>query len=184
MAMMSQFFEMTWPSKFLTLLCFSCQVKLLIKVSVNIITGSGVMTFSFYKGLTRNPEIGNTTVWVLPNIWTLGGKLEIPDLALTSLTECYWMLQNAAITAFNVSALLRENQQGGNPPDYLETQIRDNNWVLDNFSQFRARRIVIIYDYCIVEIHKRGTTRKHIGWHHSAPDIFLAWVSFQLVMDL
>ena len=30
------------------------------------------MTISFYKGLTRNPEIENTIVWVLPNIWRLG----------------------------------------------------------------------------------------------------------------
>ena len=30
------------------------------------------MTIFFYKGLTRNPEIGNTPVWVLPNIWRLG----------------------------------------------------------------------------------------------------------------
>ena len=29
---------------------------------VNIITGSGVMTIFFYKGLTRNPEIENTIV--------------------------------------------------------------------------------------------------------------------------
>ena len=38
---------------------------------VKIIAGSGVMTIFFCKGLTRNPEIGNTTVWVLPNIWRL-----------------------------------------------------------------------------------------------------------------
>ena len=30
------------------------------------------MTIFFYKGLTKNPEIGNTPVWVLPNIWRLG----------------------------------------------------------------------------------------------------------------
>ena len=30
------------------------------------------MTIFFYKGLTRNPELGNTPVWVLPNIWRLG----------------------------------------------------------------------------------------------------------------
>ena len=30
------------------------------------------MTIYFYKGLTRNLEIGNTPVWVLPNIWRLG----------------------------------------------------------------------------------------------------------------
>ena len=30
------------------------------------------MTISYYKELTRNPEIGNTPVWFLPNIWRLG----------------------------------------------------------------------------------------------------------------
>ena len=30
------------------------------------------MTIFFYKGLTWNPEIGNTHVWVLPKIWRLG----------------------------------------------------------------------------------------------------------------
>ena len=39
---------------------------------VNIITASGVMTITFYKALTRNPEIGNDPVCVLPNIWRLG----------------------------------------------------------------------------------------------------------------
>ena len=39
---------------------------------VDIITSSGVMTISFYKGLPRNPETGNIPVWVLPNIWRLG----------------------------------------------------------------------------------------------------------------
>ena len=42
------------------------------KFHVNIITCSGVMTIFFYKGLTRNPEIGNTPVWVFPNMWKLG----------------------------------------------------------------------------------------------------------------
>ena len=28
----------------------------------HIITGSGVVTIFVYKGLTRNPEVGNTTV--------------------------------------------------------------------------------------------------------------------------
>ena len=46
------------------------------KFHVNIITGSGIITIFFYKGLTRNPEIGNTSVWVLPNIWRLGQVLD------------------------------------------------------------------------------------------------------------
>ena len=36
---------------------------------VNTIVGSRVF---FYKGLARNPEIRNMTVWVFPNIWRLG----------------------------------------------------------------------------------------------------------------
>ena len=39
------------------------------------------------------------------------------------LIDCYWMLQNAKVTAFIASELLRENQQGGeispNPPPRL-----------------------------------------------------------------
>ena len=38
------------------------------KFHVSIITGSGVTTFFVYKGLTRNPNIGNTHVSVLCNI--------------------------------------------------------------------------------------------------------------------
>ena len=41
------------------------------KFQVNISTGSRVTTIFVYKGLTRNPEIGNTPVWVLPNIYRL-----------------------------------------------------------------------------------------------------------------
>ena len=55
-----------WP-------CFVSLVKFSYwsKFHVNIITGSGIMTIFFCKGLTRNPEIGNTPVWDLPNIWRL-----------------------------------------------------------------------------------------------------------------
>ena len=42
------------------------------KFHVNFTTGSEIMTIFFYKGLARNPEIGNTPVSVLPNIWRLG----------------------------------------------------------------------------------------------------------------
>ena len=46
------------------------------KFHVNIMTGSGIMTIFIYKGLTRNPEIANTPVWVLPNIWRLGWVMD------------------------------------------------------------------------------------------------------------
>ena len=50
--------------------CFVSLVKFSYwsKFYVNIITGSGVF---FYKGLTRNLEIGITPICVLPNIWSL-----------------------------------------------------------------------------------------------------------------
>ena len=50
---------------FVTLVKFSYSMKL----HVNIITDAEVATIFFYKRLTRNLEIRNTTVWVLPNIW-------------------------------------------------------------------------------------------------------------------
>ena len=46
------------------------------KFCVNIITSSGIMTISFYKGLTRNLEIRNTPIWVSPNIWRLGQVMD------------------------------------------------------------------------------------------------------------
>ena len=54
--------------------CFVSLVKFSYwsKFHVNIITGSGVTTISFYKGLTRNLEIGNNPVWGLTNFWRLG----------------------------------------------------------------------------------------------------------------
>ena len=42
------------------------------KIHVSIITGYGVATIFIYNRLTRKPEIGNTPIWVLPNIWRLG----------------------------------------------------------------------------------------------------------------
>ena len=41
-----------------------------------MITDSGIMTILFYKGLTRNPDIGNTPVWVLPNTCRLGQVMD------------------------------------------------------------------------------------------------------------
>ena len=52
--------------------------------------------FCFYKGLIRNSEIGNTPVWILPNIWRLR-QVGIPNLARMSLIKCYCMLQNARV---------------------------------------------------------------------------------------
>ena len=54
-------------------LCFVSLIKFSYwsKFHVHIITCSGFMTISFYKGLIRNPGIGSTPVWVFANIWRL-----------------------------------------------------------------------------------------------------------------
>ena len=60
--MASQFVHMASLSYFRR--CFVSLVKFSYwyKFHVNIITGSGIMTILFCKGLTRNPGIGNTPV--------------------------------------------------------------------------------------------------------------------------
>ena len=97
--MTSNFFDMTSTPTFfdVSLVKFSYWSNF----HVNIITGSGIF---FYKGLTRNPEIGNTPVWVLPNIWRLGQVMN----AKLATNISNRMLLNAA-----VFELLRENQLGG-----------------------------------------------------------------------
>ena len=92
-----------------------------IKFHVNIITGSGVMTIFFYKRLTRNPEIGNTPICVLPNIWRLEWvrNTKVGTNISNETKDLCWnitSLMNAAKcqdTAFTVFELLREIQQGG-----------------------------------------------------------------------
>ena len=82
------------------------------KFYVNIMTSSGVTTIFVYKGLTRDLEIWNTPIWVLPNIWRLGQVSDTKFGMNVSYKKSYWILQNAGITAFTISELLRENQQG------------------------------------------------------------------------
>ena len=97
----------TFRRCFVSLIKFSCWSKF----HVNTITGSGVMKIFFYKGWTeiRKSEIPPSEFCLICGDW---GKLGIPNLARTSLIKCYWIPQNAKVTAFNVPELLRENQQG------------------------------------------------------------------------
>ena len=98
-------------SFFVTLVKFSYWSRF----HVNIITGSGIMTISFCKGLTKNPEIGNTPVWVFPNIWTLGQIMDtkfgtdVSNRMLLNVAKC----QGYSFYRFWVIELLRENQLGG-----------------------------------------------------------------------
>ena len=61
---------------FLTLLCFPYQFSYYSKFYLNINAGSWVLTVFFYKGLTKNWKIENTTIQVLPNIGQLEGVMD------------------------------------------------------------------------------------------------------------
>ena len=70
------------------------------------------MTIFLYKGLTRNPEIRNTPIWVLPNTWRLG---QARDTKFDTNVSNEILLNPAKtkITGITIFELLRENQQGG-----------------------------------------------------------------------
>ena len=88
--------------------CFVSLVKFSywFKFHINIITGSGGIAIFFYKGLTRNPEMGNTRVWVLSNIW----RLERGTDTKFGTNVSYKMLLNAAIASLNFLVKLPPNQ--------------------------------------------------------------------------
>ena len=75
---------------FVSLVRFSYWSKFLVKIK----TGSEVMTVYFCKRLTRNLEIGNTPVWVLPYIWRLWWvrdtkfSTDIPNKTLLNALKC------------------------------------------------------------------------------------------------
>ena len=111
--MTPQYADMT-SAKFWRFLVYLVNFSSSSNFHVNIITSSGVMTIFFYKELTRNPEIGNSLVWVLPNIWRLEGVGDTKFGTNVSIT----MFPNPKVTAFTVSGLLWENQQELPPQDY------------------------------------------------------------------
>ena len=52
----------------------------------------------FYKGLTRTPEIGNTPVWVLPNIWRLE---QVRDTKIDTNVSNKMLLNAAKCQSYN-----------------------------------------------------------------------------------
>ena len=96
--MTSQFADITTSLIFFIFPCLVVKFSYWSKFHANIITASGVITILVYKGLTRNLEIENTPVWVLPNIWRLG------QVRATN----FW-----TNISFNVSVLFKKKQQGG-----------------------------------------------------------------------
>ena len=74
--------------------------------------------FSFIRDWSEiwKSEIPSSEFCQISGDW---GESGIPYLAWMFLIKCYWMLQNASVTAFFVSKLLMENQDGrGNYPPH------------------------------------------------------------------
>ena len=117
--MTSHFADMMSLSKFFGIFLFSWS-SLVIGPSFMPISSLvlELWQFSFIRDWSeiRKLEIPPSEFCPISRDW---GKLEIPNLARMSLMQCYWMLQNARVTAFTVSDLLRENQQGVKLPPPL-----------------------------------------------------------------
>ena len=127
MTMATQFSDMTSPSNFFDVVLFLLS-SYWSKFHVNIITGSGVMTIFFYKGLTRNPEIRNTPIWVLPNIRRLG---QIRDTKFGTNVSNKILLKAAKCQAYSFHrfCVIKGKPTGRiklTPPPH--TQIRVNEW--------------------------------------------------------
>ena len=113
MAMTSQFSKMRSSSIFFDVVLFLLS---------SLVTGQSFMSisslvlelwqFPFIRDWPeiRKSEIPPSEFCPISGDW---GELWIPNLAQMSLIKCYWMLQNARVTAFTVSELLREYQKGG-----------------------------------------------------------------------
>ena len=118
MTMTSQFSDMTSSSIFFEVVLFLLS---------SLVTGPSFMSisslvlelwqFSFIRDWPeiRKLEIAPSEFSSVSADWV---ELTVPNLARMSLIKCYWMLQNARVTAFAVSELLTENQQEmwGLPP--------------------------------------------------------------------
>ena len=119
--MTSQFSDMTSSSN-----CFGAVLFLLsvLVTGPNLVSISSLILelwqFSFIRNWpeVQKSEIPPSEFCLISEDW---GKLDIPNLARMSLIKCYWMLQNARVTALTVSELLRENQQAGKGGNYKIT---------------------------------------------------------------
>ena len=123
--MTSQFADMTSSSNFFEFFLFLLSI---------LVTGPSFMSmsslvlelwqFSFIKDWPeiRKSEIPPSEFCLISGDW---GKLGIPNLARRFLMKCYWILQNARVTAFTVSELFRENQHKSKiPPHAIQIRVK------------------------------------------------------------
>ena len=106
------------------------------KFHVNVITDSGIMTIFFYKGLTRNPEIRNTPIWVLPNFWRLG---QVMDTKFGTNVSNRMLLNVAKFQGYNLYHFwVIKGKPTGGWKITTPNQIRVNTLTLFRMGLFRA----------------------------------------------
>ena len=79
-------------------------------------------------------------------------KLDMPNLARMSVMKCYWMPQNARLTAFTVFELLRENKQGIKLLPLNQIRVKKK----DLFQKNELHKNYKIYRNLISELMKRS----------------------------
>ena len=122
-----QFVDMCYRQIFLMLPSFSCKVLLLVKFYYYMSISLMVLEWWQFLFIRDWPEIWKTEI-PSPKFFAISeylGKLGIPNLAWMYLMKRYWILQNARVTAFTVSELLRGNKQGVKlPPSPPSLELR------------------------------------------------------------
>ena len=112
MTMSPQFAYMTLSSNFFDVVLFLLSSLDTGPNSMSISSlGLLLWRFSFIKDWPeiRKSEISPPEFCTTSGDW---GELWIPNLTRMFITKCYQMLENVRVSAFTVSELLRENQQG------------------------------------------------------------------------
>ena len=106
MAMTSQFVDMTSSSSLFAVVLFLLSILVIGPSFMSI--SSLVLELWQFSFVRDWPEIRKSEI--LPSEFWYWDELGIPDLARMFLIKSYKMMQNAKVTAFTVSELLRENQ--------------------------------------------------------------------------
>ena len=113
--------EWQWHHNLLTWRHGQIFFDVILFILSSLVAGSSFMSVSFLVlklwqlsfikdwSEIRKSEIPSSEFCQISGDW---GESGIPYLVWVFLIKCYWMLQNASVTAFFVSELLRENQDG------------------------------------------------------------------------
>ena len=123
------------PSTFFMLSRFLVKLSYWFKFHANIITGSGVMTIFVYKGLTRNPEIGNTPVLVLPNVWRLG-QVRDTRFCRNASDEKLLNAAKCQVYSFHCFRIIKGKPAGGK---YTLHHIRVNDGTWNNMKRLSVK---------------------------------------------